>query len=526
MTKSYPQSPVIAPKISSPASVFSQVRTEADNRLHHTVTGFNRLPHTIAQGRAPVPKVTISNDLAATIEAYQPKPGRQMAKTMNLDVQSTPPPRVDSVIDAIQRYLDIRPRREPTSDPKDEASIARHPQQIVESASRWAADRYQFANNGVALQQYRPENTAWGGSLNMTLRNEGSAGLAATPSRSPWVGPPLTASASALGTNPVHDPVDAAQAAMGQMLEMQAPKPQYLTAGPGNMVDDPARNPAVIVQNAISEMGRDLAPSTMEFVNVGVPNQTANPDQAPAFMLHDAMSEMARNMAPSGLEFSRVGVPNPVDNPALSPSYISETTVAKTRQNLEREPLPQYNVGAPNQVNNPELSPSFMAETAVSQTRQNLEKEPLPHYKVGVPNPVDNPKLAPPYIAETTMSGMQERLEREPLPQYKVGVPNPVDNPKLAPPYIAETTMSGMQERLEREPLPQYNAGAPNMVESVQGRPQEAWFASTQVAYGLGQQNGIRQNLAASFLPMAEKDAYQRAMHIMAGARPVIGGRV
>ena len=435
MNDAQPASPVTSPGTSTTAGVFSQVRTATDDRLNRTVSGFNRLPNVIASGRAAVPQAVISNDMVAAIEAYSPKPGRQMARSMNLDVQNTPPPQVDSVIDAIQRYLDIKPRREPTADPKAEASVARHPQQIIESGQRWDdASRYQFASNGVEMHQFRPEYHAWAGSLDLTVENEGSADIYAPPTRSPMSG--ASGTTSTLGENVVYDPVNAAQATMGQMLEVRAPSREYLTSGAPMLSEDPYFDPTCAAQNAAARLRAAIDVPAEEPLTVG-----------PSF-----------------------GIQDPVDAARSAMSRMAEVEA----------PTPRFfTFGAPAQSENPYFNPAEAARNAAV-------------------------KLS------TLLNSPEEEL-------LTVGPSNVTDDPEKDPVHIAENIVAENTEKLEQASLPRYTVGAPNMVDNVQDQPQQAWYASTQVAYGLGRQSGINLAPAASFRPMAENQAYIRSMHILDG---------
>ncbi len=117
-------SPVTSPRTSAPGNVFSGVKTAAIDRLQFTVQNHNGIPNSIAMGRAVKPRASVSNEMAAKALDFEPRPGRQPRQGMHLQVHNAPGPRerVDTVADAIQRYLNIKPRREATSDPKAEDS--------------------------------------------------------------------------------------------------------------------------------------------------------------------------------------------------------------------------------------------------------------------------------------------------------------------------------------------------------------------------------------------------------------------
>lgn len=352
MIDSQPAGPVSSPRTSTTSGVFSQVRTAVGDRLNHTVTGYNRIPNLIASSNAARPRADINNDMVAAIAAYTPQPGRQAARHMSLEVLNTPPPRVDNVIDAIQRYLDIRPRREPTADPKDEASVARHPQQIIESAGRWDdAMRYRFADNGASNRQFNPEYNAWAGGLDLTLKNEGSAEVSAPPTRSPLPGasgPDL----STLGDNAVHDPVDAAQAAMAEMIESQAPAPEPITSGAPLITDDPYFDPAYAAQNAAAKIREDLRGSEQERLTVGRSNIIDDPSRDPARNYQDTAAEIRRRLERPERDFVTVGQPNRADDPEKDPVHIAENIAAENLERLNRERRDGLKVGAANMADN------------------------------------------------------------------------------------------------------------------------------------------------------------------------------
>ncbi|MDR0882685.1 MAG: hypothetical protein LBP55_09130 [Candidatus Adiutrix sp.] len=195
------------------------------------------------------PRAHSTNQLAASVTEYAPQPGRQVARHMRLEVQNTPGHQVDEVIDAFQRYFDISPRREPTADPRDEDSIARHPQQIIQSAQRWAADQsYQFSDNGVEFRQFQPEYRAWAGRLELTMHNPGPADISAPPT---VVGPPLMSESQ--------NPATAWQTATAQTTANLTPDPPTrILVGPVNWIDDVQTNPdqawrtAVVVDEGLA----------------------------------------------------------------------------------------------------------------------------------------------------------------------------------------------------------------------------------------------------------------------------------
>jgi hypothetical protein len=188
---------------------------------------------------------------------------------------------VDQVADALQRYLGVRPRYEPTADPRDEASVARHPQGLLQAGRRWADDAsYQFTANGVANYRISPDYRAWGGALDLELTNQGLTTVSAPPTISPRPGARVGAAFS------YYDPAYAVQEAMARMEEVLAqsgPAGPRVTIGPPNMVDNPYFDPPFTAQNALDRQRADLAAvqPAGPLVAVGPPNMARNPAYAP-----------------------------------------------------------------------------------------------------------------------------------------------------------------------------------------------------------------------------------------------------
>ena len=122
----------------------------------------------------------VQNPLVAQALSFRPAPGAHPGGQKVLNVQNDPGPREDRVINALQRYFKVRPRREPSADPRDEASVARHPQGLIQSSARRDQDQfYHFTNNGAASCQFRPEYAAWGGRLNLKITGAGQTTVSA-----------------------------------------------------------------------------------------------------------------------------------------------------------------------------------------------------------------------------------------------------------------------------------------------------------------------------------------------------------
>ncbi|MDR1922300.1 MAG: hypothetical protein LBS31_11250 [Candidatus Adiutrix sp.] len=285
-------SPVISPRVSTVAGLFSQVREAVDDRLKHTVVNPNSLQNTIASGRASAPVATVANEPVAEVLDFTPLPGRQPGRRMRLDVFEAPASRVDTVIDAIQRYLNIEPRREPTADPKNEASIARHPQQIIQAAQYWDdALPYQYAQNGVRTQHLQPEFRAWGASLTAQAEEAGTTGISAPPTRSPLPG------RLPLGRYMPYDPARAAQEAMADLTgRLEPAEVDFVQAGPPLMTEDPYFDPAYAAQNAMGRLRSFQATADAPRIRSGAPGYIDDPYNDPAFAAANAVARTRANL--------------------------------------------------------------------------------------------------------------------------------------------------------------------------------------------------------------------------------------
>ncbi|MDR1044872.1 MAG: hypothetical protein LBP33_07110 [Candidatus Adiutrix sp.] len=306
-------SPVTNPRASISNLTAIMVGDAVDRRLEYRVQKPNQSPNLIAQGRAARPRATVSNALAATVSEYSPAAGSHRAQSMKLNLRSAPLPEVDKVADAIQRYLNIRPRREATSDPLDEASAARHPQQILQSGQRQAEARYyQFSANGVEQFQFQPEHRAWGGRLELTLGNEGSSGVQARPTASPLADSP--------GPKAAYDSAFAAQETMSQMLEAASrPKMEIRRVGPPLLNELPCFDPAQAAQKTMAHIQDLLERPERNFLKVGPANQAEDPDQDPTLINEKTMQKVRELMAPSDFEPLKVGYPTLADNARTQP---------------------------------------------------------------------------------------------------------------------------------------------------------------------------------------------------------------
>jgi hypothetical protein len=204
----------------------------------------------------------VQNPLVAEVRSFQPGFAARPLRQNHLNVRNAPGSRHDAVVRALQRYLDVKPRRQPSADPRDEASVARHPQGLLEAGSRWAQDVfYQFTDNGATNYQLRPDYRLWGGTLELELKGAGrtSVSAPATGAGAEASGAAAPAEAGKFG----YDPANAAQETQARMNEILAARQgasrEAVKVGPPTMNDNPYFDPAFAAQNAIKKMRADLA---------------------------------------------------------------------------------------------------------------------------------------------------------------------------------------------------------------------------------------------------------------------------
>ena len=329
-------SPVIAPRTMTLTGVFSGVHLAARNRLDHTIPNLadhSQLPNTIAQGPATVPRAQVPNPLVAEVRSFEPGPGIQMARRNVLNVQNDPGHQDDGVIDALQRYFNVRPRREPSADPRDEASVVRHPQELVQSSARWTQDMfYQFTDNGAANYQVRPDYRAWGGRLDLELTGAGQTSVSAPATRAPRPG------AAAIGGPGYYDPANAAQEAQAKTTELLS-RPAGSSAirvGPPGLLDNPYFDPPFTARNVVSQIRADLTPNQSSMIRVGAPAMVDNPYFDPPFTARNVVSRIQADLAPNQSSMIRVGPPTMVDNPYFDPTFTARNVASQIQADLTR----------------------------------------------------------------------------------------------------------------------------------------------------------------------------------------------
>ncbi|MDR2612018.1 MAG: hypothetical protein LBG06_04000 [Deltaproteobacteria bacterium] len=196
-------------------------------------------PNVVAQiikAGAPKPHATVSNSMVAAVDEYTPPPGRNLRHYLALDVDKAGR-NPTTVVDALQRYFNVRPRREPMADPKDIASTDSFPTLAMDEAAAYARNfPYQFSVNGVPQKQYSPNFYARGGALKIRILGPGVT----------TVHTPETSGEPGLKVGPFaekgnyYPPAYAAQLTMDDILERLDPaiRIDTFTVGPVN-VDDP-----------------------------------------------------------------------------------------------------------------------------------------------------------------------------------------------------------------------------------------------------------------------------------------------
>ncbi len=325
-------SPITAPDTYRTNYLGGNLHDAADRRLTHSVTAHNSVPNVLVQGRLAQPYATSDNPLAVTVENYEAPPGHHLGQSNHLEFQNEPLPRVDQVADALQRFFDISPRREPTADPLDEASVARHPQQILESNSRWEdAAWYQYSDNGVKLYQFTPEVQSHGGRLELKLETPGPADIAAPPTSE---------------AQPAPDPLTL------------LPSPSMMTTG----------NPITLERESFmrANLVSPLSPYYLNDASI----------QAEAAASNSARRLNEVNGQPTSINYASYGAPNHFDVPSNQPAYAATAAIEEMRYNLDKPEPEILSPGPVNIVNNPEYQPDQAWKVAATKASK-INEPPL-----------------------------------------------------------------------------------------------------------------------------------------------------
>ncbi|MDR2422087.1 MAG: hypothetical protein LBE01_01770 [Deltaproteobacteria bacterium] len=183
------------------------------------VAGAPNVASQILRSGAPKPHATVSNSMVAAVDQYTPPPGRNMAHYLSLDVDKAGNGST-SIADALQRYMDVKPRREAEADPRDMAATDAYPTLVMDEDQAWAESLpYQFSLNGVTQKQIQPVFYTASGSLRARILGEGVSTIA-TPATEPDPSIPVGPSANRTMYYP---PEAAAQLAMSRIFDMYYP---------------------------------------------------------------------------------------------------------------------------------------------------------------------------------------------------------------------------------------------------------------------------------------------------------------
>ncbi|MDR2141990.1 MAG: hypothetical protein LBR11_09425 [Deltaproteobacteria bacterium] len=180
-------------------------------------------PNVVAQilrTGAPKPHATVSNAMVAAVDDFTPPPGRNMAHYLTLDVDKAGNGST-SVADALQRYLDVKPRREAEADPRDMAATDAYPTLVMDEDAAWAESLpYQFSLNGITQKQIQPIFYAVGGAVRARIQGVGISTIT-TPETEPEPSIPVGPSAF---RGMYYPPEAAAQLAMDRIFDMYYPQ--------------------------------------------------------------------------------------------------------------------------------------------------------------------------------------------------------------------------------------------------------------------------------------------------------------
>lgn len=495
-------SPVISSQISNPQAVFSQVRSAAESRLAGSVANPNSPANFIAASRATSPAATISNTLTAEISNYSPPHGRSLGRNLHLEVQNTPTPEVDKIADAIQRYLNIKPRREATSDPLDEASILRHPQQIIQSSQRWnEAQYFQFSANGLSKSQTQAQHRTWGGRLELTIENQGITGISAPPSRSPVTGSDRVRQITA------YNPAFAAQEAMRNLSASLPENAGKIVLGHGNYSADPDHSPVTAGKSTMTEI-RSKVPTLPQAAEFGQGNYSSKDSNSPVMAGKSTITNV-RSKVPASPVAAEFGPGNYSNNPANSPTVAAQTTMQSIRSKISIAP-PQVELAPGNYSDNPANSPVTAGKSTMDSLRSKISTLP-PTVEIGQGNYSGNPANSPVMAGKTTMGSIRSKVSIT-APAIEVGEGNFTADPNHDPAVMAKNTMGELREKLNEKIMETRKAGPLNLVDDSLHGPNKAGITSANVSVDL-----LVRTLPGS-VDEAEKNipsqAYLRAIQI------------
>ena len=179
-------------------------------------------PNIVAQiikSGAPKPHATVSNSMVAAVDRYAPPPGVNLSHYLALDVDKAKD-NPTTVVDAIQRYFNVRRRREPLADPQDVASTDSYPTLVIDEASNYSDIKpYIYSVNGNERRADVPTFYTDSGNMQVRITGRGVTSITTPPTQA---GEPLEVGPIKTGS-PYYPPPFAAQMAANRLAWMMDP---------------------------------------------------------------------------------------------------------------------------------------------------------------------------------------------------------------------------------------------------------------------------------------------------------------
>jgi hypothetical protein len=231
----------------------------------------------IISSGSPKPHATVSNQMVARVDSYTPRPGRNLAHYLAIDVEKAGNDST-SVADALQRYLNVRPTRKPSGDIRDVASNDSYPTLIIDEAQAWKDPLpYKFSVNGVVQRQSQPSFFGLGGSIRVRISGSGVS----------TVSTPATQGATVFQAGPIppgayYPPEVASQLAMRRMTDMFDGSDDYkplptgpeLNPGPAEALGAAASSMISMKFDSGPEISSNVKTGLNNFANLGIYNQS------------------------------------------------------------------------------------------------------------------------------------------------------------------------------------------------------------------------------------------------------------
>lgn len=500
---SFQSAGAVRPSITS--YFFGQVRNAVNDRLDSTFSRPNSAAGIIAAGPASRPTATLSNGMAAEVTSFSPPVGRTLARTMHLKVQNTPGSRVDSVADAIQRYLDIKPRNEPTADPLDEDSVARHPQQVTQAAGRWQNELfYQFSANGLYNLQTKPQFRTWSGHLDLEIENPGPTGVFAPPSRSQVAG------RSVFGPDMGFNPTFAAQQAVAATVgAAETGGAKIFYSGPPLYRDDPYFDPNYVAANVMGSMRLRLAePSALESIDTGVDASLDSPVVAAG----NAMANMAQSLFVPQMQWLDFGPADLSEQPGFDPVTAAYAAINTYREATAPDQEGRK-VGPATYAEDPDQSPATAGRTSMQSLMASMVVPEMQWLYFGPPDMSDKPILNPVTAGREAVAKFQKAIA--PAPELnKAGARNYIDDPASNPEQAWAETITATRDRLEVVPTHKIKVGRPVYTEDMYTNPVRSGPTVTQVNVGLS--TALMPDRADSYKPRVLDEPFVRVLRTIA----------